>query len=89
MPILFWLPLIYVAALFEIAATPTKDAPKPIWFEWDANGRVSSPVFAALRDLSALSVASVQGAEERLADRTRLMVFRRNVITWRGRIPSD
>jgi hypothetical protein len=34
MPILFWLPLIYVAALFEIAAaTPTKDAPKPIWFE--------------------------------------------------------
>ena len=33
MPILFWLPLIYITALFEIAATPTKNAPKPIWFE--------------------------------------------------------
>jgi hypothetical protein len=33
MPILFWLPLIYVTALFEIAADPTKKAPKPNWFE--------------------------------------------------------
>jgi hypothetical protein len=33
MPMLFWLPLIYVTALFEIAANPTKKAPKPHWFE--------------------------------------------------------
>ena len=33
MPILFWLPLIYITALFEIAASPTKKARKGIGFD--------------------------------------------------------
>jgi hypothetical protein len=33
MPILFWLPLIYITALFEIAASPTKKTPNAIGFE--------------------------------------------------------
>jgi hypothetical protein len=33
MPILFWLPLIYITALFEIAVSPTKNAPGAIGFE--------------------------------------------------------
>ena len=34
MPILFWLPLIYITALFEIAASPTENAPAAIGGEW-------------------------------------------------------
>ena len=29
MPMLFWLPLIFMNALFEMAVAPTKSAPKP------------------------------------------------------------
>ena len=29
MPMLFWLPLIFMNALFEMAVSPTKGAPKP------------------------------------------------------------
>ena len=32
MPMLFWLPLIFMNALFEMALLPTKSAPKPVWF---------------------------------------------------------
>jgi hypothetical protein len=33
MPLLVWLPLIYVTALFEIVALPTKNAPNGTGFE--------------------------------------------------------
>jgi hypothetical protein len=33
MLMLFWLPLIFMNALFEIAISPTKSAPKPTWPE--------------------------------------------------------
>jgi hypothetical protein len=33
MPLLFWLPLIYITAFFEIAASPTKKAPNGIGFD--------------------------------------------------------
>jgi hypothetical protein len=29
MPMLFWLPLIFMHAIFEMAFSPTKSAPKP------------------------------------------------------------
>jgi hypothetical protein len=33
MPMLFWLPLIFMHAIFELAILPTKSLPKPAWFE--------------------------------------------------------
>jgi hypothetical protein len=33
MPMLFWLPLIFMHAIFEIAFSPAKSLPKPAWFE--------------------------------------------------------
>ena len=33
MPMLFWLPLIFMTALFELSVSPTKSDPRPIWLE--------------------------------------------------------
>jgi hypothetical protein len=33
MPMLLWLPLIFMSALFEIAVSPSENAPNSIWFD--------------------------------------------------------
>jgi hypothetical protein len=68
MPLLFWLPLIYITALFEIAASPTKKHPMGS-DSTCTNERVSPAVFHALQHLPGPSVGSVQSSEKRLATR--------------------
>jgi hypothetical protein len=60
MPMLFWLPLIYITALFEIAASPPANAQSSTeLLARYANERVYPAVFYALWHLPPLSIGSV------------------------------